>query len=272
MTFEGYGDSKYDATATSKVQLLNLEKHRGQEQSFMAGVGSFFMQVGGATLTSAIGAIGAIPVGLSVAAFSDNDRGFWSNFIDNDFNRFLDGLNQDVINNNRIYNKNYEEDEAWYKNKAGWGEGVAQGVGFLVGLVLSSYSIGGGVTKGATKLLQLAGDKGNVILGLSNLSVRQLGSISKQTIQANKLLSNPATVEAGRKMQGAVSKIIATSAAETKAVNGISRTVAGVAAASYEASVEAMGTKDRILQDESYLKVLEELDYIKKNKEIEFFK
>ena len=43
-------------------------------------------------------------------------------------------------------------------------------------------------------------------------------------------------------MQGAVSKIIATSAAETKAVNGISRTVAGVAAASYEASVEAIET------------------------------
>ena len=31
MTFEGYGDSKYDATATSKVQLLNLEKHRKLE-------------------------------------------------------------------------------------------------------------------------------------------------------------------------------------------------------------------------------------------------
>ena len=269
-SFEGYGDSKYDATATSEVQLLNLEKHRGQEQSFMAGVGSFFMQVGGAALTSAVGAIGAIPAGLIAATSNNNNRGFWSNFIDNDFNRFLDDLNQDVINNNRIYNKNHEEDEAWYKNKAGWGEGVAQGVGFLLGLVLSSYSIGGGVTKGATKLSQLAGNKGDVILGLSNLSVRQLGSISKQTIQANKLLRNPATLEAGREMQGAVSKIIATSAAETKAVNGIGRTVAAVTAANYEASVEAMGTKDRILQDESYLKVLEELDYIKKNKEIEF--
>ena len=30
-SFEGYGDSKYDATATSRVQLLNLKEHRKLE-------------------------------------------------------------------------------------------------------------------------------------------------------------------------------------------------------------------------------------------------
>lgn len=165
-----YGNSIYDEQGFSMGQVENLEDTRANIQPFIdklgAGIGTF----AGKTVTATVGGLGTLFYGVPNAIA----EGRFSAIFDNDFNKSLEKVNEDIDDTFKVYASEAERNGSFWDQSLGsahwWTKSLlGDGMSFTAGAILSAYAMGGiGSAIGAgSKAIGLTGalQKGAVAAG-----------------------------------------------------------------------------------------------------------
>ena len=165
-----YGNSAYDEQGFSLNQVENLEDTRANIQPFIdklgAGIGTFV----GKTVTATAGGLGTLFYGVPKAIVD----GRFSSIFDNDFNKSLEKINEDIDGSMKVYLSDSERNGSFVDQTLGsvgwWTKSLlGDGMSFTAGAILSAYALGGlGTALGVgSKAIGLTGalQKGAVATG-----------------------------------------------------------------------------------------------------------
>lgn len=265
---EGYGDSSYDTSAVTEVDLNNLQDFRANEQPWITKAGAFLAQTASAAVTSTIGGTVGLLYGLGKGIYNATQGdSFTDGFFDNELNRGLqqwdDYMRTDLT---KMYQTKAKEEGPWYMNGVANAEGIAQGIGFMLGLFVPGAVWGKLASKAALTSMKALSLNDELMEGVANMSYKEALNISKQALKGNSLLRSAETAAEGEKILSTLPKLIQQTANVRKGVDGFSKLVAAGVAANYESSIEALGTKDNILNDPNFKSTILELDDMTKNK------
>lgn len=110
-----YGNSVYDEQGFSMGQIENLEDTRANIQPFIdkfgAGLGTF----AGKTLTATVGGLGTLFYGVPNAIV----EGRFSGVFDNDFNKSLEKINEEIDDTFKVYASEAERNGSFWDQSLG---------------------------------------------------------------------------------------------------------------------------------------------------------
>lgn len=255
---KGYGESKYDKNTTF---LDDLTENRASAQSFLTKFGNWFGQAGSTAVYSTIGGLGSIPAGLAYGLSNENGKGFWTNFIDNPFSQTLNKA-QEQANDYFKFNLTEADEKApWWKINGRWASGSAQAVGFVAGMIVPGMAATKLTSSAVLGSMKLMNRSTNFVSDFLKLTASEADEIVGTVAKAKQLASVAETAEEGNRILSGIPKLTQQIANTKKTADGLSRVIASGVNTSYEASIEALGTKDNILNDSKYKETLAALDY-----------
>ena len=255
---KGYGESKYDKNTTF---LDDLTENRASAQSFLTKAGNWLGQAGSTAVYSTVGGLLSIPTGLIYGLSNENGKGFWTNFIDNPFSQTLNKA-QEQANDYFKFNLTEADEKApWWKINGRWASGSAQAVGFVAGMIIPGMAATKLTTSAVLGSMKLMNRSTNFVSDFLKLTASEADEIVGTVAKAKQLASVAETAEEGNRILSEIPKLTQQIAQTKKTADGLSRVIASGVNTSYEASIEALGTKDNIMNDSKYKETLAALDY-----------
>lgn len=164
----GVGNSSYDEDIQTMSEAQNIDNFRGENQSGLTQVGNGLLKMTTTALTTlADGTIGALyGVGQGIYNLADNDEktGFWQGMWNNDFNKAMSSIQENMEEIAPNYYTDEQRNSPWYSaanilSANFLGDKLLKNAGFTIG-ALASLAVPGfdmawlakGITSGAKAL------------------------------------------------------------------------------------------------------------------------
>ena len=196
----GVGNSTYDEDIQTMSEAQNIENFRAENQSGLAQVGNGLLKMTTTALTTlADGTIGALyGLGTGIKNLADNDEktGFWEGMWNNDFNRAMSDIQENMEEIAPNYYTDEQRNSPWYSaanilSANFLGDKLLKNAGFTIG-ALASLAVPGfdmawlakGVTGGAK------------MLGMSKTAAQNAGAIANYLARTFVSANSEASIEA----------------------------------------------------------------------------
>ena len=176
-SFEGYGESKYDKPVLKGYEAENLQDFRAKSQPFMTKLGNWAGQLAATAVISTVGGLLSIPIGLYHGMMDSSGEGFGSNFINNPFSSAMNDAQKAVSESLQIRTTKADEEAPWWKINGRWGNGSAQALGFVLGMVVPGVGAAKLVSKAALSTMKALNRSDDFINSFINLSSKEANAI-----------------------------------------------------------------------------------------------